>query len=144
MKVQSYQNLIVWQKAVDFVADIYTATRTFPKDEIYGLTSQLRRASVSVPSNIAEGQSRLSTGEFRQFLGNAKGSLSEIETQIVIALRLQYLEEAEGTALLSKAAEISRMLSGLIASLENANRQRASRGSNSPLATGHSYDFRPR
>lgn len=137
MKVRSYHELLVWQKAVDLVAEIYRATRVFPKDELYGLTSQLRRASVSIPSNIAEGQSRLSTGEFRQFLGNAKGSLSEVETQIVIARRLEYLEAAQASTLSERAAEISRMISGLIASLKDTNKQRASCGSNSPLATRH-------
>jgi four helix bundle protein len=137
MKVRSYEELIVWQKAVDLVLEIYCATRMFPKDELYGLTSQLRRAAVSIPSNIAEGQSRLSTGEFRQFLGNAKGSLSEVETQIVIARRLEYLEAGQASALAERTAEISQMISGLIASLENANKQRASRGLSSPLATRH-------
>lgn len=89
--VQSYRQFIAWQKAMDLAEEVYRATRTFPKEELYGMTSQLRRAVVSIPSNIAEGQGRQSTGEFRQFLGNARGSLLEVESQILLAERLQYL-----------------------------------------------------
>jgi four helix bundle protein len=85
-----YMDLIGWQKAMDLVTEIYRLTKTLPKDEIFGLTSQLRRAAVSIPSNIAEGQGRISKGEFRVFLGNARGSLSELETQIMIAKNLEY------------------------------------------------------
>jgi len=83
------------------------------------LTSQLRRAAVSVPSNIAEGQARLSTGEFKQFLGNARGSLMEVETQILIARDLGYLDQDQSDCLLSAAAEVGRILNGLLASLPN-------------------------
>lgn len=76
MPVQSYRQLIAWQKAMDFVAEVYRATRIFPREEIYGVTSQLRRVAVSIPSNIAEGQGRQTTGKFRQFLGHARGSLT--------------------------------------------------------------------
>ncbi len=93
MPVQSYRELIAWQKAMDFVADVYRATRSFPKEELYGMTSQLRRAAVSIPSNIAEGQGRQTTGEFRQFLGHAGGSLLETETQILLSERLHYLDQ---------------------------------------------------
>ena len=86
-----YRALIVWQKATNMVTEIYRATQTFPREEMFGLTSQLRRSSVSVASNIAEGQGRLSKGEFRQFLGHARGSLIEMETQILIAGNLGYL-----------------------------------------------------
>ena len=79
---QSYRDLIAWQKAMQLVREIYDATGAFPKEELYGLTNQLRRAAVSVPSNIAEGQARLSAGKFRQFLSHARGSLVEIETQL--------------------------------------------------------------
>ena len=85
MALHSYEDLIAWQKAVDLVAEVYRATRSFPKDELYGLTAQLRRAAVSIPSNIAEGQGRLSTGEFKQFLGHARGSLYELNPPLRIA-----------------------------------------------------------
>jgi four helix bundle protein len=101
-----------------FVLNVYRYTQAFPKIETYGLTSQLRRAAVSVPSNIAEGQARRSTGEFKQFLGNARGSLTEAETQILIARDLGYLEQNQGEMLLGGAAEIGRMLNGLLAALK--------------------------
>ncbi len=99
------------------VLDVYRLTQAFPKIETYGLTSQLRRAAVSVPSNIAEGQARISTGEFRQFLGNARGSLMEVETQILLAQELGYLDEHESENLLGTTAEVGRILNGLLASL---------------------------
>ena len=115
--VQSYRDLIVWQKAIVLVTDVYRCTQTFPRDELYGLTSQLRRAAVSVPSNIAEGQGRLSTGEFKQFLGHAKGSLHELQTQLVIGENLGYLQAAQKEKLLDASTEVDRMLSGLLSSL---------------------------
>ena len=99
------------------VLDVYRATQAFPKIETYGLTSQLRRAAVSVPNNIAEGQARLSTGEFKQFLGNARASLVEVETQILIASDLGYVDQDQAETLLSAAAEVGRILNGLLASL---------------------------
>jgi four helix bundle protein len=113
----SYKDLIAWQKAMDLVEEIYKTTRTFPKDELYGLTSQLRRAGVSVPSNIAEGQGRLTAGEFKQFLGHARGSLLEVETQISLAGRLQYISHEEMNRLFMLSAEVGRILNGLIASI---------------------------
>jgi four helix bundle protein len=89
---RSYRDLIAWQKAMKLVAEIYGATRRFPREECYGLTNQLRRAAVSVPSNIAEGQARFSQKEFHHFLSQARGSLVEIETQLLIAKDLEYLE----------------------------------------------------
>jgi four helix bundle protein len=89
---RSYRDLIVWQKAKALALQIYQATEQFPRNEIYGLTSQIRRAAVSVPSNIAEGQGRLTLGEFQHFLGQARGSLLELDTQIAIALDLTYLK----------------------------------------------------
>jgi four helix bundle protein len=99
------------------VLDVYRSTQSFPRGETYGLVSQLRRAAVSVPSNIAEGQARLSTGEFRQFLGNARGSLMEVETQILIAEGLGYLEHDRSASLLGSTAEVGRILNGLLNSL---------------------------
>ena len=95
------------------VTDVYRVTRNLPKDELYGMVSQLRRAAVSVPSNLAEGYSRNSRKEFHQFVGQARGSLAEVETQIEIARNLRYLDEATATELLSKVAEVGRMLTGL-------------------------------
>ena len=83
--IRSYRDLVVWQKAMELVAEIYQRTRAFPMDEMFGLVSQMRRAAVSIPSNIAEGYGRASTGEYKQFLGHARGSLWEVETQILIA-----------------------------------------------------------
>jgi four helix bundle protein len=115
--VRSYRDLAVWKKSMALVLEVYRSTQAFPRMETYGLTSQLRRAAVSIPSNIAEGQARLSTGEFRQFLGNARGSLMEVETQILIASDLGYLEENRTEALLRAAAEVGRMLNGLLNAL---------------------------
>lgn len=99
------------------VFEVYRCTQDFPKIETYGLTSQLRRSAVSIPSNIAEGQARLSTGEFKHFLGNARGSLAELETQVLIARELGYLKPHQGETLLDIAAEVGRILNGLLASL---------------------------
>ena len=93
MKVKSYQELIAWQKAMDLVEDVYRASKSFPKEETYALTSQIRRAAVSVPLNIAEGQGRRTTSDFLRHLSIAYGSLCEVETQILIAVRLRYLTE---------------------------------------------------
>ena len=101
------------------VTEVYKATGCFPKEELYGLTSQLRRAAVSIPSNIAEGQGRLTKGEFQQFLGQARGSLLEVETQIRIALNLFYLNQNQADRLLEMLAEVGRLLNGLIYSLRN-------------------------
>ena len=115
--VRSYRDLVAWQKSMSLVSHIYRCTQVFPKAEIYGLTAQLRRAAVSVPSNIAEGQGRLSTGEFKQFLGHARGSLLAVETQILIAQDLGYLQPDDAKELLSQSGEVGRVLNGLITSL---------------------------
>ncbi len=117
MPVRSYRDLIAWQKSIDFVTEIYRCTRAFPKEETYGLMSQLRRAAVSVPSNIAEGHARLTTGEFRQFLGHALGSLTEIETQIQIANRLGYVGREDSNRLLEHSIEIGKIVRGILQSL---------------------------
>jgi len=117
MVVQSYRDLIAWQKSMDLVTEVYHCTQAFPKTETYGLVSQLRRAAVSVPSNIAEGHARLSTGEFRQFLGHALGSLTEIETQILIAQRLCYVDSKKSEELLGRTTEVGKVLNGLLRSL---------------------------
>jgi four helix bundle protein len=115
--VQAFDELVVWQKSVDLVAAIYTATAHFPREEIYGLTSQLRRAAVSVPSNIAEGQSRNSTRDFLNFLSIARGSLAEVQTQLIIAQRLNYLTDESLQPLLAQLTEVRKLLIGLIKSL---------------------------
>jgi four helix bundle protein len=120
--VRSYRDLIVWKKAMDLVTEVYRCTQRFPKQETYGLVSQVRRAAVSVPSNIAEGHARISTGEFRQFLGHASGSLVEIETQFEIAQRLGYIDCDECAELLRHTDEIGRMLTGLLRSLPSRRR----------------------
>lgn len=103
---------------MDLVTNIYCATRSFPKDELYGLTNQLRRAVVSIPSNIAEGQARFSAKEFRHFLSQARGSLVEVETQLMIAQNLEYLNTEQAAALLVKTSELGKVLNGLIASIK--------------------------
>lgn len=115
---KSYRDLIAWQKAMDLVTAIYCATACFPREEIYGLTSQMRRAAVSVPSNIAEGQGRHGRAEFRHFLRLATGSLMELETQTLIAERLRYLSPDVAADILQDAAELGRVLNGLLHSLQ--------------------------
>jgi four helix bundle protein len=116
---RSYRDLVAWQKAMKFVAEIYEATQRFPRDECYGLTNQLRRAAVSVPSNIAERQARFSQKEFHHILSQARGSLAEIETQLLIARDLRYLLPAKADLLLATADELGRILNGLIASIKS-------------------------
>jgi four helix bundle protein len=117
MRLRSYQDLVGWQKSMALVSEVYRHTKDFPPNEIYGLTSQLRRAAVSIPSNIAEGQGRLSPGEFKQFLGHAKGSVFEVETQLLIARDLGYLNDQAAQGLLDRVQEVGRILSGLLNSL---------------------------
>lgn len=120
--VRSYKELIAWQKARELVKNIYRCTQTFPSSEMYGLIAQLRRAAVSVPSNIAEGQGRASTGEFKQFLGHARGSLLELETQLQIAQDLEYVSSEKCAILLQECAEVGRVLNGLMTSLPSHGR----------------------
>ena len=115
--VQSYRDLIAWQKGMELAREIYRISRDFPKDEIFGLVSQMRRAAVSIPSNIAEGHQKLSRKEYQYFLGNARASLAEIETQVLIAKDLDYLREIEMNPILNLSAELGRVLNGLINSI---------------------------
>src|SRR5437667_9229628 len=115
--MSSYRDLIAWQRAMDLVEILYASTRVWPKDEVHGLTSQVRRAVVSIPSNIAEGQGRASTKEFLHHLSIARGSLLELETQALVAQRLGYLQSEVAERLLISAAEVSRLISGLARSL---------------------------
>ncbi|MDR3750541.1 MAG: four helix bundle protein [Terracidiphilus sp.] len=114
---QAFQDLTVWQRAMEMTVCIYGLTRTFPKDEMYGLTSQLRRASVSVASNIAEGRGRMTDGEFRQFLGMAQGSTYEVQTQLLVARRLKTGDEATLNEAEALCIETSKMLGAFIQSL---------------------------
>lgn len=116
--VRSYRDLLVWQKSMSFVTKVYRHLDTFPKTEHYGLVSQIKRSSVSVPSNIAEGSSRRSTKEFLRYINIANGSLAEAETQLQIATNLGYLDEKSLVEMLNATDEISRMLQGLYVALE--------------------------
>jgi four helix bundle protein len=111
--MKGHRDLEVWQKSMQFVTDIYRETVAFPRSEVYGLANQVRRAAVSVPSNIAEGCGRSSKKEFAHFLCNARGSLLEVETQLEIAKNLGYLSDKSASELVLKTNEIGRMLNGL-------------------------------
>ena len=112
--IKTHKDLDVWKKPIDFVTSIYKITDHFPKSEIYGLTSQIRRSAVSIPSNIAEGAARKSKTELKQFLYIALSSASELETQLIIAKNLSYIKENESELLLEELYAISRMTQGLI------------------------------
>jgi four helix bundle protein len=111
--MRPHEKLEVWNQAVDFVVSIYKLTECFPKEEKFGLTSQIRRAAVSIPANIAEGAARQSYKEFAHFLSNAQGSASELETELLIASRLGYLEEDKYLIARASLGNIGRMLTGL-------------------------------
>jgi len=117
MKVQSHRDLKVWQKAIDMTMTCYELTANFPDSERYGLTSQIRRAAVSVPANIAEGKGRSSTGAYINHIGIAVGSIAELDTHFEIALRLELITGVQSQTLRSQLDEIGRMLSGLRKSL---------------------------
>ena len=119
MKAESYKDLILWQKAMDLAELIYKSTISFPREETYGLTSQLRRSAVSIPSNIAEGRSRNTKGEFLQFLGFSKGSLSELETQVLLSVRLNYLPIEQSEKILSLAIEVGKLITSFQLKLKN-------------------------
>jgi four helix bundle protein len=114
---QAFQDLTVWQRAMEMTVCIYDLTRSFPKEETYGLSSQLRRAAVSVASNIAEGRGRMTDGEFRQFLGMAQGSTYEVQTQLLVAQRLKIGDEQLAKRAEALCVETSKMLGAFIQSL---------------------------
>jgi len=116
--IKPHKSLEVWKKAIDLTVDIYKLTETFPRTEVYGLTSQMRRAAVSVASNIAEGAGRQTKREFINYLHMAQGSLSELDTQLVIASRLEYLSLDIYKGIEDRIETISKMLTGLIKSLK--------------------------
>ena len=126
MGQSSYKDLIAWQKGMELVTAIYDATDRFPLHEQFGLVSQLRRAAVSVPSNIAEGKAHYSNRDFVRFLRHARGSLAEIETQVLIARQRKYLNSETTTKLTQTTDELGRILSGLINSLNKAEQVRDS------------------
>jgi four helix bundle protein len=109
-KSRHFRDLVVWSKSIAFIKCIYLISKDFPKSEIYGLTSQLRRASVSVAANIAEGQGRNNPREFYQFLGISAGSLAEVQTLLVISMEIGYIDQIQGTNLLNDCEQISKML----------------------------------
>lgn len=119
-QIETHKDLIVWRKAVSLAGKVYAATRRLPQDERFGLISQLRRAAVSIPSNIAEGAARRNRAEFLHFLHVARGSLSELETQLLIATDQDFLDVNERT--LDDVAEVGRLLNGLIRSLSSSGR----------------------
>jgi four helix bundle protein len=113
MAIQTFRDLLVWQKAMVLVTNVYSLAKRFPKDELFGLTSQMRRSAVSVPSNIAEGYGRRSTQDYVRFLQISLGSLYELQTQLEIAGNLGYVSHDETKDILSTAREIERMLTSL-------------------------------
>jgi four helix bundle protein len=117
--VQSFRDLIVWQRSMQLTVAIYRLTQNFPREEIYGLTSQIRRSAVSVPSNIAEGQGRRSTGEFKQFLGIARGSNAELQTQLEIARSLGFGDSKLTDDAESLSHEVGKMLYAMQESLQD-------------------------
>jgi len=118
MARESFRQLVVWKRAIELTFAVYAATKLFPKEELFGLTGQMRRAAVSIASNIAEGQSRGTDGEFRHFLGIAAGSLAELQTQLIIATGLELGESPSLDRCDSLAAEVFKMLLALTASLK--------------------------
>ena len=119
-QIKSHRDLLVWQKAMDLVVAVYEATATFPKSELYGLTSQIRRAAASIPANIAEGQGRRLPREFIQFLGNARGSLWELDTHLETAVRIGFLPREVHENLQRNMDEIGKMINGLMRAVSNS------------------------
>jgi four helix bundle protein len=117
MSAKNYRDLIVWQKSMALVVAVYEITKRFPKEETYGLTSQIRRAAVSIPSNIAEGEGRESKKEFSHFLLIAYGSLREVETQVFISEKLKYIDESACNTIIEQCNEIGKLINGLKRSL---------------------------
>ena len=123
MRVSNYRDLVVWKRAVEFVAEIYRISASFPRDERFGLTAQARRASVSVSANIAEGSGRATSRDLLNFLSHARGSLKEAESMVFVAQRLGFVSAADCIEALRLADETSRMLAGLRVSIRKRNRR---------------------
>jgi four helix bundle protein len=124
-RIRSYRDLRVWQSAMKLVTEVYQASKRFPRDEVYALTSQIRRCAVSIPSNIAEGYGRNSTSDYVRFLRTAMGSLYELQTQMQISLNLGYLDQAVFEMLNDKSCSVARMLGSLISRVEDSRAARA-------------------
>jgi four helix bundle protein len=116
-KIKCFQDLKIWQKGIQLVEQIYDTSKSFPKEEIYGLQSQIRRSAVSIPSNMAEGFARFHNKEYRNFLYIALGSCAELTTQIIIAARLKYIEQTKADGIISMIEQISKMTMSLIKKL---------------------------
>lgn len=116
-QIESYKDLIVWQQAMDLVVSVYAATKRWPKEELYGLTSQARRAATSVPANIAEGFARENRGSYQQFLRIAQGSLKELETHLLVAQRIELTDQAATNSLLQQTESVGKLLRLLIRKL---------------------------
>jgi four helix bundle protein len=117
MGIKTFRDLMIWQKGLEIVIDVYRMTKGFPKEETYGLVSQIKRSAISIPSNVAEGFRRFHNKEYKQFLYISAGSCGELETQITIARKLDYIDEEQESVLLEKLDHIGRMISSLIKKL---------------------------
>lgn len=117
MTVNSYKDLKVWQRSIQFCKSLYKLTSDFPKEELYGLTAQIRRCAISIPSNIAEGHARNYTNDYIRFISIALGSVAELETQLILAIELNYAKKEQTKELLTELSEIGKMLNGLKKSL---------------------------
>jgi four helix bundle protein len=113
MKTQSYKDLVVWQKGIALAKIVYRLTQNFPPEEKFGLVAQMRRSAVSIPSNIAEGQARRTTGEFIQFISNAEGSVAELDTQLILSMELGFCDSSNAAAAFELVDELRRMLNVL-------------------------------
>ena len=119
-KIKTYRDLIVWSKSIDFVTMVYELTRKYPKDELYGLTLQIRRCAISIPSNIAEGYGQRSTQDYIRFLQIAMGSLYEIQTQIQISLNLKFISQIDYNSIYEKSRQIEILLRSLIGKIKSS------------------------
>jgi four helix bundle protein len=113
MKTQSYKDLVVWQKGIDLAKIVYRLTQSLPSEEKFGLVAQIRRSAVSIPSNVAEGQARHTTGEFIQFISHAEGSVAELDTQLILSVALGFCDSSDASAAFEPVNELRRLLNAL-------------------------------
>ena len=123
----TYRELLVWQKSMQLVTEVYRLTASYPRQEIYGLVSQMRRAAVSIPSNLAEGQARYHPRDFLRFIGHARGSLVELETQLMISIQLGYCSKEVSNRLLDQTAHIGALINNLYSAVERRTENRERR-----------------